>query len=100
MCSLLLTKEILLNLYCSTMKHILGIALPFSIAATPLAQLPTVRMLLGTNVAARLMRIGHCRRNSACCAMFVARCREPNVDSCSPHAPPSHAFDIRPPSAC
>ena len=39
MCSLLLTKEILLNLYCSTMKHILGIALPFSIAATPLAQL-------------------------------------------------------------
>ena len=40
MCSLLLTKEILLNLYCSTMKHILGIALPFSIAATPLAQLP------------------------------------------------------------
>ena len=40
MCSLLLTKEILLNLYCSTMKHILGIALPFSIAATLLAQLP------------------------------------------------------------
>ena len=44
MSSLLLTYEIL---YCSTMKYILGGELPFSIAATTLAQLPVAQVEKG-----------------------------------------------------